>query len=414
MQQEKRLRIGVDARPLCLPVSGVARIIQKVIQYVEPERFWFELHAQNPPHSDYDELLKRSDVEWIQGQGALSRTGATDFNVRLPAELRKNPPDVFWGTQQVLPPALPAGTGAVLTFHDFVAYRFPDSMRRLARWQQKSVQGYSIKRADCILANSQQTRREILDRYKYPADQILVAYPGMEKPSRKLPEVSEEFLAQISEPDARMVASHRRNRNAKAQVVPPFMLACSTIEPRKNYRTLLDAYEKYCELGAQEGRTPLGLVIAGRRGWESGELFQKLEDMERRLPGLHWPYQGKGVSDEELDWLYRNCAYFVMPSLYEGFGIPLLEAMAHGKHALVSNLSCFHEIADHHAEYLDPMDVKGWAYGMLEMQVRQSKKKLSSFRPARGQWTWENTANMHARAFEQSSAKMSDSRNQIS
>tara|TARA_B100001939_G_scaffold241968_1_gene209484 strand:+ start:179825 stop:181063 length:1239 start_codon:yes stop_codon:yes gene_type:complete len=404
VQQANRFRIGVDARPLCLPVSGVARIIQKVIQNVDQDRFWFELHAQNPPHSDYDDLLMRSDVEWIQGQGALSRTGATDFNVRLPAELRKSPPDVFWGTQQVLPPALPSSTGAVITFHDFVAYRFPDSMRRLARWQQKSVQRYSVNRADIILANSQQTRREILERYKYPQEQILVAYPGLEKPARKLPEVSEEFMAQISEPDARLVASHRRKKNARSQVVPPYMLACSTIEPRKNYGTLLSAYEKYCELGAQEGRIPLGLVIAGRKGWESPELFERLTEMERRLPGLHWPYQGEGVSDEELDWLYRNCEFFVMPSLYEGFGIPLLEAMGHGKHALVSNLSCFHEIADNRAEYLDPLDVSGWAYGMLEMQVRRSKQRLSAFKPDRN-WNWKNTADMHAEAFERSAKK---------
>ena len=395
----ERLRIGVDARPLCLPVSGVSRIIQKVIQNVDQNRFWFELHAQNPHHSDYDDLLMRSDVEWIQGKGPLSRTGATDFNLRLPVQLRKDPPDVFWGTRQVLPPGLPSRVGAVLTFHDFVAYKFPDSMRKLARMQQKSVQKYSVSRADLILANSRQTRHEILERYSYPADRILIAYPGLEKPSRKKPEVTEEFLEMVSEPDARMVASHRRSKNAKSRVVPPFMLACSTVEPRKNYGVLLDAYEKYCELSAQEGRTALGLVIAGRKGWEKPELYERLGEMERRLPGLHWPYQGAGVSDEELDWLYRNCAFFVMPSLYEGFGIPLLEAMGHGKHALVSNLSCFHEIADHRAEYLPPNDVQAWAYGMLEMQVRMGKQRLKSFRIG-NDWSWQNTASIHEQAFE--------------
>lgn len=391
-------------------MSGVARIIEQVIQNLQEQHFWFELHAQGPPHPDYDALLMRSDVEWVQGQGLLTRTGASDYNLRLPAEIRKHPPGVFWGTQQVLPPALPSTVGAVLTFHDFVAYRFPESMRRLARWQQKSVQGYSIRRADYILANSRQTMAEILKRYRYPADRILVAYPGLKRPSRKKPAVSDEFLDQISDEDARAVASHRRRKNESARVVPPFMLACSTIEPRKNYGVLLKAYEKYCELGALEGRTPLGLVIAGRRGWESDELFQRLDEMEKRLPGLHWPHHGKGVSDEELDWLYRNCAFFVMPSLYEGFGIPLLDAMGHGKYALVSDLSCFHEIADHRAEYLDPRDPEAWAYGMLEMQVRLGKRGNAGFRLKNGDWSWENTAQIHARAFEKAAQERMDNK----
>ncbi|MCB1170774.1 MAG: glycosyltransferase family 4 protein [Leptospiraceae bacterium] len=395
------LRVALDARPLCFPVSGVSRIIHRVIENLDKNRFWFELHAPLAPHPDYDSLLQRSDVEWIQGSGVLSRTGASDFNVRLPKLLRSDRPDVFWGTQQVLPPALSGSVGAVLTFHDFVAYRFPDSMRTLARWQQKSLQRYSIRRADFILANSRQTKNEILKRYKYPAEQIRIAYPGLERPARKKPEVSEEFLDLISEDDARNVASHRRSRNKKSRILPEYMLACSTIEPRKNYGLLLDAYEKYCELGAQEGRTPLGLIIAGRRGWESSELFQRLEEMERRLPGLHWPYQGKGVSEEELDWLYRNCSFFVMPSLYEGFGIPLLDAMGHGKPALVSNLSCFHEIADHRAEYLEPENPESWAYGMLEMQVRVQKRKSASFKLGKEDWTWKETAEVHGRAFEE-------------
>jgi glycosyltransferase involved in cell wall biosynthesis len=365
---------------------------------MEQDRFWFELHAPGPVHSDYEHLLERSDVQWIQGEGMLTRTGATDYNVRLPVSLRKDPPDVFWGTQQVLPPGLSSRVATVLTFHDFVAYRFPDSMRTLARWQQKSFQSYSVKRADFIVSNSKQTRAEILQRYRYPAERISIGYPGPGDWSGK-PQVSDEFLDEISEHDVHAVASHRRKKNENSRVVQPFMLACSTVEPRKNYGLLLDAYDAYCELAAQEGRWALGLTIAGRRGWETAEFYSKLGDALIRLPGLQWPRSGNGLDDSELHYLYRNCSFFVMPSLYEGFGIPLLDAMSFGKRAIVSNLGCFKEIAGEHAEYLPPDDHHSWALAMLELQSRLEKRK-SSFRFDRTKWSWSRTASVHAEAFE--------------
>ena len=395
-----RLLISVDARPLCSPVSGVSRIIQQVIENLQGD-FWFRLHAQSDHHPDYDALVRRSDVEWSTGTGPLSRTGGTDFNIRLVRQLRQNPPDVFWGTQQVLPPMLPSRTGAVLTFHDFVAYRFPDSMRRAARWQQKAVQSYSVKRADLILANSAQTKREILERYSYDRQRIIVAHPGVTAPSRNAPEVDDAFLDQLRQTDPESLGSHRRSRNARRSPVAPFMLACSTVEPRKNYGLLLDAYERYCELGAQEGHIPLGLVIAGRKGWESDSFYSSFQEKLERLPGLHWPNSGAGVSDAELQWLYHNCAFFVIPSLYEGFGIPLLDAMAHRKPALVSDLGCFHEIAGNRAKYLPVDRADLWAHAMLDQDIALRKGKTSIRWNARD-WSWKKTAQHHGEAFQNS------------
>ena len=99
--------------------------------------------------------------------------------------------------------------------------------------------------------------------------------------------------------------------------------------------------------------------------------------------------------DQELAYLYSKCAFFVMPSLYEGFGLPLLEAMSHGRYCLAADLGCFHEIGGKHLRYLPAGDANAWARALAETAKRTPAAKKFSWKT----WSWDRTAAAHAEAF---------------
>jgi hypothetical protein len=120
----KSLVIGVDARPLSSRVSGVARVISRILLSYPRKQDRFILYAAGPCHSDYKHILSLPGVEWRQGQGLLAWKQGLWFNAALPMSLRSDGLDGFWGSQQVLPPFLPRSMPSVLTFYDLVALYF--------------------------------------------------------------------------------------------------------------------------------------------------------------------------------------------------------------------------------------------------------------------------------------------------
>ncbi|MCE9599481.1 MAG: glycosyltransferase family 4 protein [Spirochaetia bacterium] len=366
------LRIGVDARPLSSRVSGVARVITNILRHYPDhgKGTEFLLYSAGPCHRDHIDLLDRPNIKWVQGKGALAWKQGLWFNSALPLSLRHDSLNVFWGSQQVLPPLLPASLPAVLTFYDLVALYFPGAMRRIARIQQKAFLNYSVRRAARILCISDQSRVDMIRELNVPESRAGVALLGADIPPR-------------------FSDSPRKAGNAKTAT--PYILAVSTLEPRKNYGMLLDAYADY----AAREQKPLRLVIAGRRGWETPEFYLKLANLESRgLVKIE-----DSMSDEALHRLYAGCAFFVMPSLYEGFGLPLLEAMSHGKFGLVSDLPCFHEIGAKQARYLPARDSAAWSIALSETTALSQKKKLPAIKWNAKDWSWEKTARIHADAF---------------
>ncbi|MBL8021148.1 MAG: glycosyltransferase family 4 protein [Leptospirales bacterium] len=360
----RALRIGVDARPLSSRTSGVARVITNVLRhYPARSSDEFLLYSAGPCHGDHLDLLKRPNIKWVQGTGALAWKQGLWFNSALPLRLRHDSLDVFWGSQQVLPPLLPRALPAVLTFYDLVALYFPGAMRTIARIQQKAFLKYSVRRAERILCISDQSRVDMIRELNVPESRTGVALLGADVPPK-------------------IKATPRRK---------PYILAVSTLEPRKNYGTLLDAYSRY----ARNERKPLQLVIAGRRGWETPEFYSRLETLE----GQGLVRIEDALSDEALHGLYAGCAFLVMPSIYEGFGLPLLEAMSHGKYALVSDLPCFHEIGGRQVRYLPARDTSLWATALSETTNLYHRNKLPAIKWKATDWSWARTARIHADAF---------------
>lgn len=165
-----------------------------------------------------------------------------------------------------------------------------------------------------------------------------------------------------------------------------YWLSVGTIEPRKNQRRLAHAYARYLALGGK----PMPLVLAGGKGWLMEDFQQHLRELGITAQVIMTGY----VSDEELIWLYRNCYGNLYPSLFEGFGLPVLEGMQFGAPTLVSNNSSLPEVAGSAAILLDAHDTEAWAMAMLQLANDRAMRDrlVEAARDRAKLFDWKNSA----------------------
>lgn len=244
--------------------------------------------------------------------------------------------DLFHATEHLLPPLKNAKT--IFTLHDLIFHFFPAYHLPLNRWFLVNAMPHFLRRADAIIAVSECTKRDAITIYHLPPEKITVIYEGVNPALR--PETSLERIAAA------------RARFAKNQ---PFIFFVSTIEPRKNIPALVDALRVLRARGFTHR-----LLIAGRKGWLYQSVFEhaKKTGMENAVDFLDY------VDDADLPALFAACDAFVFPSLYEGFGLPPLEAMACGAPVICSNTSSLPEIVGDAALLVNPRDVGALANAM--------------------------------------------------
>jgi len=166
-----------------------------------------------------------------------------------------------------------------------------------------------------------------------------------------------------------------------------FLLAVGTLEPRKNLAVLVSAFEELALAGSQD---TIQLVIAGGRGWLSGPLFEAIEKSPARELIVLTDY----LHDEDLRTLYSSCRAFIYPSIYEGFGLPLLEAMACGAPVIASRIAALEDTTGGAALLFDPGNVDELKQKVLEVLTDASARpQLSAIGQRRAaEFSWENTA----------------------
>jgi glycosyltransferase involved in cell wall biosynthesis len=287
---------------------------------------------------------------------------------KLPGLIARERFDVFHAPAFVLPSRSTAAT--VATIHDLVFMRYPETFGYMRRnYFQWAIPG-SAYRADRVIADSEATRRDLEDLLGVRDDKIHVIPLG----------IGREFFEPPSEEAVERV-------RADLQLPEEYILTVGTIEPRKNLIRLLEAY---AQVKAGMGRHSPALVLVGRKGWKYSEVFGEI--LERGLQDdVIWT---DFLPDEAVRALYAHAMVFAYVSLHEGFGLPLLEAMATGTAVVASNCSSMPEVVGNAGRLVDPFSPDSIAKGILDVVGDpQFRGKLAAkARERAGRFTWGNTA----------------------
>jgi len=290
----------------------------------------------------------------------------------IPVEAITGPLDVFYSPDFVLPPTR-RSTRTLLTVHDLSFLRYPEAFVPKLRCYLKRVVPRSIARAGLVLADSAHTRSDLVSLLGVSPDKIQVLYSGVHPRFRPEAEPGERERLQ-----ARYGIGDR-----------PYVLTVGTVQPRKNYVRLIQAFTRLQAYKLADLQlADLQLVIAGGRGWLYQDIFAEAEKHGDRVRFLGF------VDEADLPALYRNGALFAFPSLYEGFGLPVLEAMACGLPVVCSDTSSLPEVAGDAALLVDPHDEDALAGAMTraleETDLRREMIARGLAQAAR--FTWERAA----------------------
>lgn len=264
----------------------------------------------------------------------------------------------------------------VTTIHDLSGILHPEwHPRDRARWYEAEFEA-GLRRTARFIAASEFTKRELAERFGVPAARIDVTYQAPR--------------------DAFRVQSASAGAGARADLGlgETYLVFAGTLEPRKNVAMLLDAYSALPD--SLRRRCPL--VLAGGTGWKTSKLVERLESCERRGEVRRLGY----VDDPLLAALYGGCAALVWPTLYEGFGLPPLEAMACGAPVIASNVCSLPEVVGDAGELLDPADASAWTAAMWraveDSKWREEARRRSLARAAL--FSWGQFANATAACYE--------------
>ena len=256
-------------------------------------------------------------------------------HLRLSWEMARRPPDLLFVPAHVLPIVHPRRS--VVTVHDLGYLYYPEAHRLLDRLYLDLSTRHNARAAAHLIADSSATKRDLVERYGVEPDKITVVYPGYDDATFQ-PVRDEEAIEAV---------------RARYGIAGDYILFIGTLQPRKNLIRLIEAYWKL------ETRS-WKLVIAGKKGWLYREIFRQVEELELERRVVFTGY----VPEGELPALLSRARLFVFPSLYEGFGLPVLEALACGTPVVCSNSSSLPEAAGAAAVLVDPLDVEGLAAAM--------------------------------------------------
>lgn len=246
--------------------------------------------------------------------------------VPLPVETFTGRVALYHATDFTLPPTR-RGTRTLLTVHDLSFVRVPEAASPPLKAYLDAVVPRSVRRADHVLADSQATKDDLIALYGTPADKITVLLSGVEARFRRVE--SGHIRAKYTLPER------------------PYILTVGTVQPRKNYVRLIHALAALRSSGHD-----VGLVIVGGKGWLADPMHAAIESTGMR----EYVHLTGFADDADLPALYSGAILTALPSLYEGFGIPVLESMACGTPVLTSNVSSLPEVAGDAAITVDPTD----------------------------------------------------------
>ncbi len=357
--------VGIDARKLRDFGIGsyVRNLLEALARRPESMAYRFRVFARRVDRDALPALPPHFDVATEEAP-SYSLSELTGFAWRL----WRHRLDLFHATHYVLPP-LPRGR-AVVTIHDIIHLLYPQFLpNRAAHVYARIMIRRALKRADKIITVSHNSKRDLVEHFGIAPAGVQVIYNG----------VSPRFRPDVPGEERRRVAD-------KLGLPSPYLLFLGGERPHKNARNVVRAFAE-----ARRGhQLPHVLVLAGPMPRNEGRVAALISALDLtdsiRRPGL--------VDDDDMPGLFAGADAFLYPTLYEGFGLPVVEAMACGTPVLTSSTSALQEIAGGHALLVDPMDATAIAAGIVTLATEPAKRaeltKLGLARAA--DFSWNKTA----------------------
>jgi glycosyltransferase involved in cell wall biosynthesis len=319
------MHIGINAQLLSgsqsYRNSGVSRYIRRLLEglagdpgahtytiFVNGKDIEEQLAAQHPQ-------IRYVSAPWPESHPTRRITWE---QLNLPTEVRRRGIQLLHSPVNVLPEMLPRHCIGVVTLHDLAFLRLPEVLTRTKRLYHRTFTVRSLRRAHLIIAVSESARRDAIDLLSIPPERIRTVHPSIDT-----------RFSHVRDEPAVQALRNRYGLNAG------FILYLGTLEPRKNIDTLIEAYAR---LKQQQG-IQQKLVLAGGKGWLYDSIFERVRalglESEVLFPGF--------IADSEQVLWYHAATAFAYPSLYEGFGLPVAEALACGLPVVTSNVSSLPE-----------------------------------------------------------------------
>lgn len=376
-----KVRVALDAQSLFeAEKTGIGQTIEKIIDHladIKKNKYQLNCFSFRNKKEKWNRLQKYRDMGYETKMCGWFPLGI----YRRVWNIIPLPYSWFMGRRTeitqffnyVIPPGVKGKKGVYI--YDMVYKAYPETMQTATRDYMEKNLKKSFERADFIITISEFSKREILKYYNFPAKSIYVVPCGVDLSIYK-PDIEQEKIEELKK---------------KYNIEGDYFLYLGTLEPRKNIPVIIEAYKFLEEIwGKQENEKLPQLILAGKSGWEYKEIFELINRYDMQENVIFTGY----VGEEEKPILINGAISFLFPSLYEGFGMPPLEAMACGTPVIVSNRASLPEIVGKAGSMVEPDDYKSIAYYMKRIyedkDYRETKKKQGIERSKL--FSWENAA----------------------
>lgn len=369
------MRIGFDARMAYYSTAGISRYIYGLLgglMCVDRENRYIVFQSRKDRDIPQQPANFRTRFLWTPCHHRWEQKA-------MPAELSLARLDVLHSPDFI--PPFRRRCRSVITVHDLAFLHYPEFLTEDARRYYGQIHA-AVRSADAIIAVSQNTKKDLVEMVGAPPEKVHVVY---EAPSA--------LYRPVDQSAAGMPAS--------IHALPqPFLLFVGTLEPRKNLPALLRAMAR---IKAERGRQAPLLVIAGKKGW----LYQDTLDLIGTLDLSRDTLLFGPASPEELLWLYNRAEAMVLPSVYEGFGLPVIEAMACGTPVITTRVSSLPEVAGDAAILVDPQDGDALVSAIcrvLDGPALRGKMRESGLNQA-ARFDWMSTARATVAVYREALAR---------
>ncbi len=370
------MRIGLLTYGLDRAPTGIGRYAIELLHAMAALASDHDLVLLSTEQSDRHQLWERFEHHALKGCQKLPML-MTYGNVLLKQAAKRYKLDLIHDPNSIAPfIGLPPTTKRIVTIHDAFSYIYPQTQSRLDTWRYRYMLPGVLRTTDAVITNSQQSHQDIAQYLNVPGANMHIIPYGMHPRFTPIP--------------AALAANEVRQ---KYGITQPYLLYVGGINARKNIARLFEAFAQ-----VHERHPELVLVIGGARQWRFKEIDAAFEQLGLENKVLFTGY----LNNEDLPTLYSGAAAFVFPSLYEGFGIPPLEAMACGTPVVTSNVSSLPEVVGDAALTVDPYDVGALAAAieraLTDTALRAELRARGLARAAK--FTWERAARETIAVYE--------------